>query len=148
MANVGLLEDNTLIAGMCTTLLRINGHHVSVYPVPELCLNALFPGEAASKDGTDRDNLPIDVLILDLGLPQVDGVDILRCLVAHPRTRTLPVILFTAAGPQEVRRAQEVAPQAGIVEKPFKVQTLVEAINKALRTDPVIIKAERVTRGY
>lgn len=143
MAQVGLLEDNTLIAGMCVTLLRINGHRVSVYPVPELCLNALFPDEMAGNGATERVELPIDVLILDLGLPQVDGVDILRCLMAHPRTRSLPVILFTAAGHQEVLRAMEIAPHAGIVEKPFKVQTLVSAIDKALNTVPVSSGARR-----
>lgn len=145
MAHVGLLEDNTSIAGVCITLLRIHGHQVAVYPVPEQCLKALFPEEAAHSGSAGRGELPIDVLILDLGLPHVDGVDILRYLTLHPRTQTLPVILFTAAGRQEVLRAMEVAPHAGIVEKPFKMQTLVDAINRALHLAPVMSRVGEAT---
>ena len=140
MAHIGLLEDNTHISQMCATFLSYSGHHVTVYYTAEQCLHALFPADFRPTDllhgpgetSSAQHPLPVEVLILDLGLPRVDGVDILRYLITHPRTRALPIILFTAASQHEVSRAKQVAPHVGIVEKPFKIQTLTAAIAKAL----------------
>lgn len=140
MAHIGLLEDNANIADMCAKFLVLSGHHVTIYANPEQCLRALFPADfrqAGTHPGFVEPplkacQLPVDLLILDLGLPQVDGVDILRYLITHPRTRALPIILFTAASQHEVLRAQQVAPHVGVVVKPFKIQTLSTAINRAL----------------
>ena len=140
MAHIGLLEDNANIAELCAKFLGLTGHRVTVYSTPEQCLRALFPSDFRQTGALPGFveaplavcHLPVEVLILDLGLPQVDGVDILRYLITHPCTRTLPIILFTAASQHEVLRAQQVAPHVGIVEKPFKIQTLSAAITKAL----------------
>lgn len=140
MAHIGLLEDNANIADLCARFLGLSGHCVTVYSTPEQCLRALFPAEFKQTDALagfveatlPARHLPFELLILDLGLPQVDGVDILRYLITHPRTCALPIILFTAASQHEVLRAQQVAPHVGVVEKPFKIQTLAAAINRAL----------------
>ncbi|MGB8347609.1 MAG: response regulator [Ktedonobacteraceae bacterium] len=140
MAHIGLLEDNANIADLCAKFLGLSGHCVTIYSTPEQCLRALFPADFRQTDmfpgfveaPLPVCRLPFELLILDLGLPQVDGVDILRYLITHPRTRTLPIVLFTAASQHEVLRAQQVAPHIGIVEKPFKIQTLSAAITRAL----------------
>ena len=144
MAHIGLLEDNANIAELCARFLGLSGHRVTVYSAPDQCLHALFPADFKQTDILPGfaevplavRHLPFELLILDLGLPQVDGVDLLRYLITHPRTRTLPIILFTAASQHEVLRAQQVAPHISIVEKPFKIQTLSAAITKALAPVP------------
>jgi two-component system response regulator len=52
--------------------------------------------------GTDRyaDRAQADrprVVLLDLKLPLIDGIEVLRRLRAHPRTRTLPVVILTSS---------------------------------------------------
>lgn len=144
MAHIGLLEDNANISELCAKFLGLSGHRVTIYSTPEPCLRALFPTDLCPTETYPGSieaplslrHLPFELLILDLGLPQVDGVDILRYLTTDPRTRTLPIILFTAASQHEVLRAQQVAPHVGIVIKPFKIQTLAAAINRALVTVP------------
>lgn len=37
------------------------------------------------------------IVVLDLGLPKVDGLDVLRTLKKHPRYKILPVIVFTSS---------------------------------------------------
>jgi CheY-like chemotaxis protein len=37
-----------------------------------------------------------DVIVLDLMMPQVDGIEVLRRLKAEPRTSTIPVVVITA----------------------------------------------------
>ena len=138
MAQVGLLEDNARIANLCATLLQYSGHQVTIYDTPQKCLHALLSHGRTYEDvsivhGTSKSfSLPVEVLILDLALPGISGIDVLRHLASHPQTQSLPIILCTAATNSEVARALQVAPHAGIVEKPFKLQTLVSAISTAL----------------
>jgi CheY-like chemotaxis protein len=41
--------------------------------------------------------LPL-VVLLDIKLPRVDGLEVLRCLRAHPVSRDLPVVVLTSSG--------------------------------------------------
>ncbi|WP_376795747.1 response regulator [Thermogemmatispora sp.] len=134
MAQVGLLEDNPRIAKLCATLLDFAGHRVVHYRHPRECLEALLAERSASPDMAERtpDPLPIDLLILDLYMPDIPGEDVLRRLRAHPQTRNLPLILCTAAPASEIEQARSIAPRAMVVEKPFKLQTLTAAIDALL----------------
>ncbi len=49
-----------------------------------------------------------DLVLLDLGLPDIGGLEVLRRLRADPRTRALPVIVLTSSQETEdIRRAYE-----------------------------------------
>jgi len=139
MAQIGLLEDNGRIAKLCTTFLQFAGHNVTVYEYATKCLQALQPREmsSASVDGTANPYiLPIEVLILDLSLPDIDGIEVVWRLQSHPLTQRLPLILCTGAPASEIERALRIAPSAGCVMKPFKLETLVSAISAALSLVP------------
>ena len=138
MARVGLLEDNARIAKLCVTMLNYAGHDVMLYMDAQECLQNLsvldlipFPSTQAG-GSSEPDPLPIDVLILDLHLPTMPGLDVLRVLRSHPRTSLLPLIFCTAAPTSEINTALSIAPDATLVEKPFKLQTLVTAISSSL----------------
>ena len=109
MAQVGLLEDNVSIAKLCATLLQLAGHQVTVYDTPQKCLHALLSHGRALESvpafhATVRSSsLPVEVLILDLALPDISGIEVLRSLASQPRTQALPIILCTAATNTEVR---------------------------------------------
>jgi CheY-like chemotaxis protein len=143
MACIGLLEDNSRIAKLCVTMLNLAGHEVILYEHAEECLNALFAVPTGYKTNgarlfqepmkTSRANLPVDVLILDLHLPDMNGFELLHHLQAHPNTRSLPLIFCTAATENEVKQALSIAPRAWVVWKPFKLQTLTSAISEALQ---------------
>jgi len=137
MARVGLLEDNTRIAKLCATMLQFAGHIVEVYEHPRACLNALMTPIAVGDVRMQGrmvtpSSLPIEVLILDLQLPDMTGIEVLQRLQAHAQTRMLPVIFCTAATTNEIVRALRVAPHAYVVEKPFKLDVLVSTVGSAL----------------
>ncbi len=139
MARVGLLEDNARIAKLCATMLQFSGHSVEIYEHPRTCLNALKLSPAKS-EGKMRSlfsyypDLPIEVLILDLQLPEITGLEVLRQLQSHAHTRNLPLIVCTASNQNEISSALRLAPHASVVEKPFKLDTLVSAVLSALGT--------------
>lgn len=138
MAQIGLLEDNTRIAKLCATMLQYAGHHVVIYEHPHACLQALLP--QATPDAqwktpvrvAPSTSLSVDVLILDLHLPDMDGMEVIQYLSAHPRTRSLPLIFCTAATPSEIAQALSMAPHACFIEKPFTFQQLTSTVKSAL----------------
>jgi CheY-like chemotaxis protein len=138
MAQIGLLEDNVRIARLCTTMLQYAGHQVVLYEHPHECLDALLPERETSVSSspvsvqTKAQILPVDVLILDLHLPDMPGIEVLRFLRSNPRTQELPLIFCTAATSSEIALAMRLAPRASFVEKPFSFQALVSAIAHVL----------------
>lgn len=140
MAQVGLLEDNTRIAKLCATMLQYAGHHAVVYTHPRQCLEALLSHPETRSSGAIASvqsatlTLPVDVLMLDLHLPDINGLDVLRSLLADERTNSLPLIFCTAATPSEVALALSLAPRASFIEKPFTFQQLVSTVALALNS--------------
>ena len=135
MAQVGLLEDNSRIAKLCATILQYAGHQVFVYEHPQACLDALLP--AGVLRGNKHAKVvpcapPVDVLILDLHLPDITGIDVLRSLSSHPTTQSLPLICCSAATAAEISKALSIAPNAFFIEKPFTYQDLVSAVTNVL----------------
>ena len=135
MAQVGLLEDNSRIAKLCATILQYAGHQVFVYEHPQVCLDALLPTvlPRGNKQGSVAPSSPpVDVLILDLHLPDIAGIDVLRSLSSHPSTQSLPLICCSAASSAEISNVLSIAPSVFFIEKPFTYQDLVSAVSNVL----------------
>jgi len=74
----------------------------------------------------------VDVMLLDVMLPDADGMDILQRLRGHPKFSTLPVIMMTGkAAAQDVSNGLA-AGADGYVTKPFKMSGLVKAVGQVL----------------
>jgi CheY-like chemotaxis protein len=138
MARVGLLEDNPVLARLAATMLNLTGHDVTVYEHPRDCVHALSllgqPYSLPSGQTTGEEtSLPVELLILDLHLPDIGGFQILELLQNNQHTRLLPLIFLTAATQREIDYALHLAPQAYLIEKPFKMETLLSAVSKVLQ---------------
>ena len=53
-----------------------------------------------SYEGRDLDTMP-QVILLDLGLPKIDGLEVLRRIRSNERTRLLPTVILTSSEEQE-----------------------------------------------
>ncbi len=65
-----------------------------------------------------------DAVLLDLMMPDMDGLTTFRHLQADPATRDVPVILVTAKAQVGDRQAWDGLPVAGVIAKPFDPMTL------------------------
>jgi CheY-like chemotaxis protein len=70
------------------------------------------------------------MLLLDINLPLIGGVDVLRQLKADPTTARIPTIMLTTTDdPREVAQCYELGCSVYIV-KPLKYETFVEAMRR------------------
>ena len=91
-----LVEDNPQDELLMLRVLRKNAlvREVVVVRDGQQALDYLFrQGEFAQRDGA---LLPA-VVLLDIGLPRVSGLDVLQRLRADVRTRLLPVVMLTSS---------------------------------------------------
>jgi len=90
-------------------------------------LDYLFiQGRHADRDSSIRPQ----VILLDLHLPRIDGLEVLRRIRAHEQTRTLPVVILTSS--KEERDLVE-GYQLGVnsfVHKPVDVTAFFEAVRQ------------------
>ena len=91
MATVLVVDDHTDANDLLCRVLRLHGHRAV----------SAFTGEGAlALVGTDRP----DLVILDVMMPDMDGIEVLRLIRANPHTATLPVVMFSAVHDAEFQR--------------------------------------------
>ena len=70
------------------------------------------------------------LLLLDINMPKVDGVEVLRQLRSDPKTNTLPIIMLTTTDdPREIERCYKLGCNVYIT-KPVEYQAFIEAIRR------------------
>lgn len=83
-------------------------------------------------EGAFRDRVPNGplLLLLDINMPRVDGIEVLRQIKSDPATDDLPVIVLTTTDdPREVQRCYELG-CSSYVTKPVEYERFVEAIRR------------------
>lgn len=83
-------------------------------------------------DGADqiRSQTDLSLVICDVNMPKLNGLDMLDSIKEEILTRSLPVVMLTTEGqPQAIARAKKSGAKAWIV-KPFKEHLLIGAVQK------------------
>ena len=76
---------------------------------------------------------PFDVVLLDLRMPDMNGVEFIRALRRQPVHRRTPVVLTTAeADDSELMREAQALEVAAIVKKPWHPQGLRQVVQQVL----------------
>jgi CheY-like chemotaxis protein len=73
-----------------------------------------------------------DVILLDMMMPGIDGIETLRRLSQDPATSHIPVIFLPAKAQTDARKRLEETGARGIIAKPFDPITLVHDIEEIL----------------
>ena len=84
--------------------------------------------EALEKASTEQP----DLIILDLAMPNMDGLEFLDRLRGDPVRMSVPVIILTAVGLDPYRGGTEDLDFADLIVKPFKTRRLLSAVERAL----------------
>jgi len=73
---------------------------------------------------------PPDVLVLDVMLPKMNGLEVLKLVKADPALRAIPVVILTAKGRQQDRRMAEEIGVDAFMTKPFSNAEVVQVIRR------------------
>jgi CheY-like chemotaxis protein len=113
-----LVQQNLVDAGLANRVVRVKDGQEALDYI--LCTGA-YSGRVP--------NGPL-LLLLDINMPRVDGVEVLRRLKAGPKTDELPVIMLTTTDdPREVKRCYELG-CSSYVTKPVEYDRFVEAVRR------------------
>ena len=77
-------------------------------------------------------NLQPDVILLDVMMPDMDGIDTLSQLKNNDQTNTIPVIFLTAKAQAEEKNQFQSLGVVDVITKPFNSMTLASQIAKIL----------------
>lgn len=84
-----------------------------------------------STDGEGRKPGPLPaVVLLDLKLPRVDGLEVLRGIRAHPRTSLLPVVILTTSKEQQDVIAGYSLGANSYIRKPVDFEKFITAVGQ------------------
>ena len=115
-----LIDDDTRLTDMVSGYLRQNGFDVETAA-------ALSSGRQQLRQGD------FDVLVLDLMLPDGDGLDFTRELRSEARTRRLPLLMLTARGEPMDRIVGLEIGADDYLAKPFEPRELLARVKALLR---------------
>ncbi|HEX5656852.1 MAG TPA: response regulator [Polyangiales bacterium] len=85
--------------------------------------------DGVSKVGSDPS---IGMVILDVNMPRMNGLEMLETIKAGGQNAGLPVIMLTSEGQQSLIDRAKKAGAKGWIVKPFKAELLVAAVKKLL----------------
>jgi two-component system, response regulator len=86
-------------------------------------------GEEALATVFNATCLPI-VMLLDLKLPKIDGLDVLRAIRANEKTRLLPVVILTSSSEQRDIVESYATGANSYVRKPIEFDRYTEAVSQ------------------
>jgi two-component system sensor histidine kinase RpfC len=110
-------EDNLVNQQVIGGVLRHAGHNVRIADNGEKALDIL---------SNDPDN--IDMLIVDMNMPEVSGIEVVKSLRFMDTSASLPVIMLTADATPEAKEASLQAGANAFLTKPIEARVLLETI--------------------
>ena len=117
---VYLLEDDESIRRFVIYALRQTGMEAEGFPLP-----SLFKEAVAHKKP--------DIALLDIMLPEEDGISVLKWLRSRPDTKQLPVIMLTAKSTEYDKVVGLDSGADDYIAKPFGTMELISRIKALLR---------------
>jgi len=79
---------------------------------------------------------PVRMVVLDLNMPDMHGLDVLKFLRSHSQYRALPVMVLTTRGDEASREEVLEAGATSYMTKPFSPNFLVSSVRELLDTAP------------
>ena len=70
----------------------------------------------------------VDMLVTDLNMPNVDGIDLIQQVRQKPGNRFMPIIMLTTESQPEKKSAGKVAGASGWITKPFRPEQLLAVV--------------------
>ncbi|MBT8436014.1 MAG: response regulator [Gammaproteobacteria bacterium] len=115
--NILVAEDNSVNQQVIQGILRHAGHNVQLVARGDEVLDIL-----------ETDANSVDMLILDMNMPEMNGLEVVKTLRFMDTRRDLPVIMLTADATPEAKQASSDAGSNAFLTKPVNSRALLDRI--------------------
>ncbi len=120
MSRVMVVDDLDVHRETLARLIRRAGHDTILAEDGNQALHLL----------RGQDQLP-DLIVLDINLPHIDGLDLLEMLHDNPQWRSLPVVMLTSCSDTHcIQRAMRLGAKRYMVKATFSVGELLECVRE------------------
>jgi len=113
------VDDSASIRQMVSFTLNKEGYDV---------VEATDGKDALSKIG----GAPVNMVITDLHMPIMDGIELIKSLRADPAYKFIPIVMLTTESHQDRKDQGRQAGATGWIVKPFKPDQLISVVKKLL----------------
>jgi two-component system, cell cycle response regulator DivK len=120
MARVLVVEDNPQNLKLASVLLRSRGHEV-------------VPATSAEEAERLIDLAPVDLILMDLGLPGKDGYTLTRELRGRPETAQVPILAVTSFAMKGDEERAMAAGCSAYLTKPIRAAAFLRQVDGLLR---------------
>lgn len=120
MASILTVDDSPSVRQMIKLVLAPSGHKV---------VEAGDGSEGLAKAKSER----FDLVITDLNMPVMNGLEMIRGLRALPSFTGVPIVFLTTESDDGVKQQAKAAGATGWITKPFKPEQLLAVVAKLVR---------------
>ena len=127
-------DDDQALSRTLSWILKENGYDVFTAPGGEHLIEHLTTEQ-------------FDLLLLDIMMPKVDGLQLLQRIKADPRFKDLPVLMISSMPPEEATVRSLGLGAADFIPKPFRVRELLARVKAHLRVGRELNQARAEARS-
>ena len=114
-----VVDDSASVRQMVSLTLKDAG-----YSVIEAC---------DGKDALGKLTGPVDMIVTDLNMPNMDGIELIRAVRATAGYKFVPIVMLTTESQASTKEEGKAAGATGWIVKPFKPDQLLAVAKKLLR---------------
>ena len=127
-----VVEDNPVNLALLKQLLKAHGYEI------------LETQEGLRAIDLARDEQP-DLILMDIRLPDISGLDVTRLLKQDDQTKTIPIIAVTALATAEYEKKGLESGCDAYIAKPITLDILLRTIESFLKIRPVTLTDLRIS---
>lgn len=79
------------------------------------------------------DGAKIDMIVTDLNMPEMDGIEFIQQLRAAEKHKFMPIVMLTTESNESKKQEARKAGASGWIVKPFKVEQLLSVVRKFVK---------------
>lgn len=112
-----LVDDSASVRQVAGIALRRAGYETIEAENGQLALDKLGEGK-------------LNLIISDVNMPVMNGIEFLKAVKQHPTCKFTPVIMLTTEAGKDMKQQGRAAGAKAWIVKPFQPQTLLDAVSK------------------
>lgn len=114
-----IADDAASMRGLICMTLRSKGYEVIEAEDGQCALDRL-------------DGIKVDLIVSDLNMPNMDGIELIKAVKSDPRYKFVPIVMLTTESQAERKEEGRQAGAKAWIVKPFKPDVLTEVVKKII----------------